>query len=364
MPMKVSIVGGGLFGLSAAANLAVRGHAVTVYETGEIPSAKASSRDISKALRLEYGPETATWAPWVLRAREGWIDLERRTGRRIYHETGYLAFARRFQPGAFEYQSWTWLDSQGFSVERISPREAALRFPAFRTEGVEACTYNPIGGWLDPMQALPAFAEIAVRAGADIRTGARVADPAALEGDAVLVAAGPWVAQLLPRLGRMVKTTRQHEAMFRPADLRPFAGARLPVWSFDIAGEGWYGFSLHPDLIVKLACHNPDAETDPDCARDGDPEQARRIDAFVRRRLPDLAGAPVEGRTCLYTMSSDGVFLFDRIPGESRLFVAGCGSGHAFKFGPQLGVWGADLVEGKPVPECFRAEARGTGRVV
>lgn len=362
--MRVTIVGGGIFGLAAAATLAIRGHAVTLHEAGDIPAEKAASNDISKALRLEYGPETPTYAPWVLAARDGWRALERRTGRRIYFETGYLACARRFQPGAFEYQSWTWVEANGLAIERLTPRQAAARFPGFRFDGLETCTFNPIGGWLDPQQALPAFAEVARAHGAEIRTQSPVRDLDALTGDAVLVAAGPWLGRLLPRLGVPVRTTRQHEALYRPADLRPFADGRLPVWSFDIAGEGWYGFPLHPDGIVKVARHVPDLDADPDVARDGDPEQAGRIDAFVRARMPGLAGAPADGRTCLYTMSPDCSFLFDRVPQTTRVFVAGCGSGHAFKFGPLLGQWAADLVEGKPVPEAFRCSHKEGARVI
>lgn len=362
--VRVHIIGGGVFGLSAAAVLGQRGHRVELFEAGEIPSEKAASRDISKALRLDYGPECVTYAPWVARSREMWLDLEVRTGRKVFHEDGFLALSSRWGPGVFEYESFRWLTGKGYPIRRMEPAEAARRFPLFRYDGIHACTFNPIGGWLDPMEALPALADMAQDAGATIRTGVRVDTLAGLKGGATLVTAGAWIAGLLPDLGLAVRSTLQHETLFKPADLGPFSGGRLPVWSYDLAEKGWYGFGPHPGGWIKVSCHNPGEPADPDGPRTGDPGQARRIESFVKERIPILSHTPSEGRTCLYTMSPDGTFLFDRVPGRPGLFVAGCGSGHAFKFGLLLGEWAADLVEGKPVPKMFRADGKGGPRVV
>ena len=129
--MKVKIVGGGVFGLSAAAELARRGHAVELFEAGEIPSEKGASRDISKALRLEYGPDTPFYAPAVTRARELWLDLEKRSGRKIYHESGFLCLSSRFEPGGWEYESFRHTKDAGYPVERLAVEEVNRRFPGF-----------------------------------------------------------------------------------------------------------------------------------------------------------------------------------------------------------------------------------------
>ena len=360
--MKVGIVGGGVFGLAAAWRLAVRGHAVSVLEADTIPAQKAASRDVSKALRAGYGACSATYAPAVGRARELWRELEAATGRSIYHETGCIQICSRFEPGGFEYDGYRELERLGWPVTWLEANEVERRFPAFAMDGLRGGAFDPNAGWVDPMEALPAFADAARAHGADIRERTPVEEVHALESDVRLVCAGAWLPRLVPDLGLAIRTTRQHEAMYRPAALGDLAA--LPAWSIDMATEGWYGFPPTADGLVKVARHVPDADDDPDGDRAPVADQAEAVRGFVEHHLPALTNAPDEGRSCFYTMSPDGSFLFDAVPGHEDLFAAGCGGGHAFKFGPMLGEWAADLVEGRPVPEAFRIRGKGRDRVV
>ena len=52
--MRLAIVGAGVFGIAAAVEAATRGHQVTVYEQGDIPNPRASSTDVSKAIRRTW----------------------------------------------------------------------------------------------------------------------------------------------------------------------------------------------------------------------------------------------------------------------------------------------------------------------
>jgi sarcosine oxidase len=51
----------------------------------------------------------------------------------------------------------------------------------------------------------------------------------------------------------------------------------------------------------------------------------------------------VKAKTCLYTMTPDGDFIIDRLPGAPRVVVASPCSGHGFKFAPAIGEILADL---------------------
>ena len=73
----------------------------------------------------------------------------------------------------------------------------------------------------------------------------------------------------------------------------------------------------------------------------------RKVRAFLADTFPALATAPlVYTRRCLYCDTIDEHFWIDRHPERPGLVVAAGGSGHAFKFGPLLGVLIANAVEG------------------
>ena len=55
--MRTVIAGAGIFGATAAVALARRGHRVTLVDPGPLPHPLAASTDISKVVRLEYGPD-------------------------------------------------------------------------------------------------------------------------------------------------------------------------------------------------------------------------------------------------------------------------------------------------------------------
>jgi sarcosine oxidase len=98
-----------------------------------------------------------------------------------------------------------------------------------------------------------------------------------------------------------------------------------------------------------VAAHIPGRVVDP---RDGpftelDAALEAEVAEYVRDRLPGLYPAGLGTETCLYTMTADEDFLLDR---AGPLVVGGGCSGHAFKFGPLLGEFLADLALGQDIP--------------
>ena len=71
------------------------------------------------------------------------------------------------------------------------------------------------------------------------------------------------------------------------------------------------------------------------------------IQDFVQANFPDLLDCPVTSRLCWYTDSFDNHFVIDFVPGTKGLMVATGGSGHGFKFLPNLGAYVVDRIEGK-----------------
>ncbi|MDA1307197.1 MAG: FAD-dependent oxidoreductase, partial [Acidobacteria bacterium] len=84
------------------------------------------------------------------------------------------------------------------------------------------------------------------------------------------------------------------------------------------------------------------------------PAQIDAARAFLRRRFPALADAPLlGGEVCQYENSPDSHFIVDRHPAAGNVWLVGGGSGHGFKMGPALGEMVANLVltDGTPDPQ-------------
>ena len=90
-------------------------------------------------------------------------------------------------------------------------------------------------------------------------------------------------------------------------------------------------------------------------------EGVERARAFLGRRFPALAGAPLlEARVCQYENSPDGHFVIDRHPEADNAWIVGGGSGHGFKLSPALGEHVARAVLGEAEPEqVFRLARLG-----
>jgi len=67
------------------------------------------------------------------------------------------------------------------------------------------------------------------------------------------------------------------------------------------------------------------------------------IRSAIAAHIPAVDGKLLSAQTCLYTMTPDGDFILDRLPGCAQIIVAAPCSGHGFKFAPVIGEILADL---------------------
>ena len=89
---SVVIVGAGVFGAVAALELRERGHAVTLVDRGAVPNADASSTDISKMIRMDYGADVF-YHELAEAALDGWDRWNADWPEPLYHEEGFLVLA-------------------------------------------------------------------------------------------------------------------------------------------------------------------------------------------------------------------------------------------------------------------------------
>jgi glycine/D-amino acid oxidase-like deaminating enzyme len=371
----VVVIGAGVFGAAAALELCRRGYEVVILDAGSVPAPLAASTDISKVLRMEYGPDEAYLA-LMEEAFVGWREWAgtwRATGgESLYHETGVLMVCRApMVEGGFEHDSFHALLRRGHAPERLDAAALARRFPAWSTGAYVDGFFHRVGGWAESGRLVAWLIAGAREAGAQVVEGRRVVElvhagsrVAGVRDDRgeihharhVVVAAGAWTAKVLG-LRHEIRATGHPVLHLQPRDPSLFDPSRFSVFTADIARTGLYGFPLNRDGVVKVALHDEGVTLDPDAPRVVTAAHEARIRELLGDTLPALAGAAVvDRRLCLYADTQDGDFWIARDPEREGLTVASGGSGHAFKFAPLLGRIVADTVEGRshPLAERFR----------
>lgn len=362
-----------MFGLTAALELASRGHAVTVYDPGPIPHPLAESTDISKVVRMDYGADT-DYTLLGERSLEGWRRWNAEWGTPLFHETGVTFLSRTpMEPGTFEHESYRLLVERGHSLERLDAAAIAARFPAYAPGSLVDGYVNLHGGWAESARVVGQLASLARASGVeiDLRSVTLVDDGVLVQrdldrprhrskvdlhrADLVIVCAGSWVSRLVPELARSILATGQPVFHLRPDDPAPFAAHHFPVFGADISRTGYYGFPANAEGIVKIANHGTGVAITDDAQRMVHPGHEAALRRFLAETFPALATASIAyRRLCVYADTLDGDFWIARHPERPSLVVATGGSGHAFKFAPVLGALIADIALGEAHPLAHR----------
>ena len=337
--MEVGVVGAGIMGASAARFLSKRGHAVTIIEQFEPGHSMGSSHGRSRIVRKAYPDPFYTEI-----MKEGypmWAELQAESGREILHECGLMYFGPADARNVRTMIEGLTLLSVPFEV--LDAGQVKEVFPALRLEKGEVGVFTPEAGLVHAAEAIRASIDLAIRDGAMVRQEApRSIGDLEREFDAVVICAGAWIGRFLDV----------------PVDVqaRTFAYIEAnqegPVWIEEGPGLH-YGFpSEFGASTIKIGGHVYDQPFDPD--RLDRPVLEGNVEAIkdlARRRFG--VGNPVvkEAATCLYTWRENEDFLIGRAT-EKTVFASPC-SGHGFKFGPWIGLYLADLVEGKVEPSKY-----------
>jgi sarcosine oxidase len=78
--------------------------------------------------------------------------------------------------------------------------------------------------------------------------------------------------------------------------------------------------------------------TDPGrCTYQPDPKILSHLGRFLQRRFNAVSQTPTDCSTCLYTFSTDGQMVLDRLPGHPNVAIFTGDSGRGFKFTPLVG---------------------------
>jgi sarcosine oxidase len=351
----VVVCGLGVMGSAAVHHLARRGQRVLGIERYTPGHDRGSSHGLTRVIRLGYF-ENPSYVPLLRRAYALWRELEGAVGRRLLHVTGIAEIGS--PASTLVKGTLACARLHGLRHEVLAAPELMRRFPAFDVPRDYIGVIQPEGGFLDVEPSIAAQLALATAAGAEIRSGesAQAIEPGAstvrivtdrgtVEAGAAIVAAGAWTKSLLPELAATLRVTREVTGWFDPVDASLFSADRFPVFILASRHGMHYGVPPHGGAGVKVAKHHHRDETvDPDAyERKVLADDEALIRAVVADHIPAANGRLIAAKTCLYTMTPDGDFLIDRLPGAPHVIVASPCSGHGFKFAPVIGEILADL---------------------
>ncbi|NIZ89674.1 FAD-dependent oxidoreductase [Kineococcus rubinsiae] len=363
------VVGAGLAGSAAAHSLARRGHEVTVLERTRPAAPDGSSHGSARIFRYAY--RDRFWTDLVVRAKDGFDELERLSGRRLVTPTGSLDHGATRDPVALAAV----LAACGVEHELLGRAAAQQRWPGIAVE--TDVLWHPGAGVVDAESTVTAQLELAARHGAQVlpgwdvervvatATGYRLTstDGRVLDAERVVVAAGGWLPGLLGRLplpagflDRVPPLRVTQEQTFHFPYREPVADGR--GWPTTIHGDdgvdhytlpGGRDAGFRGQKVAEFAAGRPLRSA---AAQDGvvDPANRARVTAHVERYLPGLVPEPYAESTCLFTSTPTEDFLIDRVDGITLLSPC---SGHGAKFAPVLGELAADVVTGSGGPARF-----------
>jgi sarcosine oxidase len=348
----IVIAGLGAVGSAAAYHLAGRGLRVLGLERYHPPHALGSSHGESRVIR-ETAFEHPHYVPLARRAYENWRRLEVEAGEPLLRVTGVLFVGSLESP----LIAGTLSSARVHSVphELLAASDLDRRFPALQWLDDAVGVFEPGGGWLDPERCVAANLRLAAERGVSLRfdepleswepDGDGVVVTTARErfrAGRLLLAAGPWMPELLEGAGASLSVERQVQHWFSPVSAD---AARLPIFIRQVPEGVFYALPPAGDQI-KVAVHHSGAATTPATVdRDVSPAEIAAVRALLDRYAPALAGAHRRAAVCLYTNSPDGHFVIDRHPAHPAVVVASPCSGYGFKFASAVGEILADLLQ-------------------
>lgn len=393
--LKAVVIGAGIVGVSAALTLAERGADVTVIERGSV-AGEASGLNAGLIGGGDWGHAPTIDVVLRMGSRERYLDLVEQRGHSIGLEAnGTLSLIRTDA-------EWRWAVStveanraRGHCHELVSASELRELEPAV-SPALLGAIFDPLGAHAEPIAATEAFTAEAITAGARILTnhavtGLRPMTPGgwcvdiagvehtAVEADVVVVAAGPWCADIGAMVGLEIPVVSVRGQMFATEVTAPVlrhgiaAVESTHAWATSVSAA-----TTPPELThrngVRLTRHvygrqRPNGEIVfggdrvLTVGRVVDPDGVETNRAHVGDLLPTVGElAPTRSWAGSMPFSRDGRPLIGPAPGREGLFLAGGLASSGFGRGPMAGRLVAELALGES-PAVDLSSVSPEGRV-
>ena len=368
----VIVLGLGAAGSATLYQLAKRGTKVLGIDRFSPPHAQGSTHGDTRVTRLAIG-EGAHYTPLAKRSHQIWRELEAATGTSLLTECGGLIMSsgsgeKMFHGTSFFPTTVEAARRHGIPHELLDAPDIRHRFPQFAIDDSTRGYFEPSAGFVRPEACIRAELAQAREMGASIRldepvqkieqSGSTVEVTTAkgnYAADRLVVAAGPWLTELLPELARHFKVYRQVLYWFDvAAHYADFVPEKFPIFIWELPGEGRgiYGFPAidGPNGGFKISTeHYLETTTPATVARAVTSDEiTTMLRELVAPHIKGVGAECVKAVTCLYTVTKDFGFVIDSHPEHDRIIVASPCSGHGFKHSAALGEAIGDLAVGEP----------------
>ena len=357
------VVGLGAMGAATLYQAARRGARVLGIDRFDPPHHLGSSHGDTRITRQAVG-EGEMYMPFIKRSNAIWRELEAISGRELYVESGGLIVAPSegaadfHAHGDFVAASADIARKYGIDHEILDANEVRRRYPNLMLRPQDRAYYESGAGVLRPEACIQTQLELAVQAGAVIQRNETVADyqmeaagvrvntdKGSYRADRLVLAAGAWIADLLPpEVRRSLKVHRQVFYWFEPQDARVFHPENFPflIWIADALEDFISAFPMMRDGIpavkVMTECYKHAADHPSQIDRRVKAEEIAHIyHQLTAPRIKGLRERLVDAVVCLYTVTPDGHFVIDWHPQSERVVIASPCSGHGFKHSAAVG---------------------------
>jgi sarcosine oxidase subunit beta len=334
------IIGGGIIGLATAYALSRQGQKVTLVERKYLGSG-STGRCIG-GLRQQFS--TAASIGLMQENMALFAGMAEEFGHSVeFKSSGYLLLAHSEQTWAVFQKNVALQQSMGVDVRLLSPAECLKVTPQLCTEDLIGGAHCPSDGQAFPFAVLRGYRRGIEQGGGRIITQnpvlsienkrpffVHLKDGTALSSDQLVVATGPWTAELMKGIGLDLPLyPERHEAVISER-MPAFLGPML----VDYRPDGCYFQQLESGQII--GCYTPYPHIPgihEDVSFDFLPQVARRM----TRLVPALEHVSLLRHwSGSYTVTPDGNPIVDEspIPG---LFIAAGMCGHGFMLAPAIG---------------------------
>ena len=369
LPLRITVVGGGIIGLSAAWALTRRGHEVTLVEQGKIPNTANCSYGRRRLIRHAYGGEVG-YSRMVDGACEAWEKLSQDLGQILHTPIGTLILATT-DAEEWLHDTIQTLETEGHTPRWLSKGDLRREFPIIDPGQVQVAFHLDTGGMLEAELAIREMVVWLTRAGARILTQTKATtlepdtatvvleDGSRVEGDGLIVAAGAWVSNLLPGMARRVTPSRQcYLHLEAPEGLRADWQKAPMILNMDPDRAFFIAPPFGSAEEIKMVEHRLSLSGHPDDDRTITPEEAKSVFELCAPYLVAPEDYAVKAaHAAYYTVESRKRLIVE--PLAPRAWVMTGDSGHGFKFGPLLGEMIADTLDETISPQEIVAWAAG-----